>query len=981
MPLTSNVLYDSKRMRKEVWYLKFTNEVFTNYESYINKLSLYHQPIWECEATGKMNLTYEQALESERSEHDRAEFKFCQALRVHILNRIKFQTVRLDALVDDVYHYFKRHFVEGEIVQCTLNNYNYYARIIEVLPSQDVIRHPSTAWTAIRSNPTTNENQITNTTTINAAEIEDESTNVPRQPNGRLRFPDAFLHPAPETTTSIPSEQQQQHQQQESNPVVVRVDHCEMDNATKYKVQLIDEAGQPLENCTRIVEGSEVKREKSVYNRLNVQSFIRECAYKDNYFNAPWLLKTAIALAYDIDTRLPPHLQEAQDHAFDRTSKKRKITVQNKTPDEKEAEKRARKEESLLQKAKLKEEREKLREERKKQAAVKYPLEDLDLPIYRKDPNLNWMLVDMSPQKFDAKDAVIPYPSGGRPERPKPHYESPIPPELFDSFLSIWSFLTVFAEPLKCSAYSVDEFEKALFHDTHQPKATVLVEYNSCLLNVIISERKEDTANETINGDVMETYVEALEENESQSGSENDDDEDESSKKRRGSKLKDDNSTPATSAMPKVERGWRDKEHLRLSQKWDHKELRANYDHRGWETTLIGCLNDVATPDLIPNLDDLLRHLVPRTGSTAADREKQYPTLSITQKLDILSFLIDVVNESSLIKNYMEYCQEQLSEFRKQKVELNKESKALYTRRVEMDKRDKAETSEEEDNSEEESGNSGSDSNEDSDNNSDHSDGENIGRERRHRSRQEKLKQKQREREEKETQRRKMYAEQREVAKAKNQEQRIKASERRKLEEEEKILKKKEEHLEKSMRRYMTLRIRPLGKDRFHNRYIYLDNVGVANTHGSGRLYVNSPSDGDIQLMMERDYITDLPEQPWGYGGGRWFVKRLMLDQGFTEESAWLEHRMDELSTSHASEYRGWWKYYSDPEEIQQLLSWLNPKGIREHKLKNELLKQQNNIIESIKKRANALVKNESVAKRATRTKSASSDSWSAKSK
>lgn len=28
-------------------------------------------------------------------------------------------------------------------------------------------------------------------------------------------------------------------------------------------------------------------------------------------------------------------------------------------------------------------------------------------------------------------------------------------------------------------------------------------------------------------------------------------------------------------------------------------------------------------------------------------------------------------------RNYMDYCQEQLSEFRKQKVELNKESKSL----------------------------------------------------------------------------------------------------------------------------------------------------------------------------------------------------------------------------------------------------------------------------------------------------------------
>jgi bromodomain adjacent to zinc finger domain protein 1A len=165
--------------------------------------------------------------------------------------------------------------------------------------------------------------------------------------------------------------------------------------------------------------------------------------------------------------------------------------------------------------------------------------------------------------------------------------------------------------------------------------------------------------------------------------------------------------------------------------------------------------------------------------------------------------------------------------------------------------------------------------------------------------------------------RKKQYAEQREVAKAKNQEQRIKASERRKLEEEEHSLRKKEVHLENSMRRYMTLRIRPLGVDRFYNRYIYLDNVGVANTCGSGRLYVQSPSDGDIQMMMERDYMKDLPEQACGYGGGRWFIIKLMQEQGCKEESAWLGRRMDELNTGHASEYRGWWKYYSDPEEVR----------------------------------------------------------------
>ncbi|KAL7313252.1 hypothetical protein PS15m_007017 [Mucor circinelloides] len=741
----------------------------------------------------------------------------------------------------------------------------------------------------------------------------------------------------------------------------------------------MDEDGRPLEKLTRIVEGSTFIRDRQLFNPYNIQCFIRDCCYRENYVYSPWLIKPTTASMYGIETSLPPYLEKFQNQVFDIPSKRRRIINSNhhKTPDEKEAEKQARREETLLHKAKLKEERDRLRIERKKQAAVKYPVEDLDLPIYRKDPNNNWALIDMSPRIYVSRDGIIPYPSGGRSERPIPHHDSNIPAELFDTFLSTWAFLTVFAEPLKVTAYSVDEFEKALFHDTHQPKATVLVEYNACLLNVIIKERKDNTSNEIINGDASENYLESLEKSNDESDDEND-----GNSKQAGSKLK-----PESSQLPKIERGWRDKDHLRFAQKWDNKELRANYDRRGWETTLIGCINDIATPELLPSIDDLLRHLNPKLNSSAADREKQYPTLSIKQKLDILEFLVNVVNESTIIKNYMEYCQDQLTDFRKHKVELNKESKALAAKRIEMDKRDKLEKSEdnnEEDEGEESASDNSDNSNEDSDMESDSSETRLANRKRRQISRQEKLKQKQKAREEMEIQRKKQYAEQRQIAKAKNQEHRNRMSERRKLEEDERMIKRKEDHIEKNMRRYMTLRIRPLGKDRFNNRYIYLDNVGVSNTYGTGRLYVSSPTDIDIQMMMERDFDTsELPDRAWGYGGGQWFIIKLMKEQGFAEESEWLDKRMNELSTPYPSEYRGWWKYYSEPEEIEQLLSWLNPKGIREQKLKTELLKQQPNIMDSFRKRTNALAKEASPApeeatddtpspppKRSTRSKS-----------
>ncbi|KAI8993270.1 ATP-utilizing chromatin assembly and remodelling N-terminal-domain-containing protein [Pilobolus umbonatus] len=872
VPLMEAIPYDPKKKRKEVWYLRFTNEVFTNYEDYINKLTLYQQSIWECEVTGRQNLTYEQALESERGEVNRVEYRFSEALRKDMLLRIQFQTVQLEGLVDNIFNYYQNHYVIGEIVRCTLCNYDYYARILDIIPAQPY-------W----NNASTKQHQIPHSDSSGSISSMDEDHS--QRPNGRLRFPDAFL-------ISTPSEE---------TPVERDVDEIHIQ---RYKIQLLDNQGQPLESYDRIVDGDIIKRDPIIFNRRNIQNLIRECCYKDQYIGAPWKIKSDVSAAYNKTIKLPEEIPAPQEPSCSRKRKQKIFII--KTPDEKEAEKRARKEEQSLMKARMKEEKERQRQERKKQSAVKYPVEDLDLPIYRKDPNLNWILIDMSPHKYDNKSGHIPYPSGGRPPRPIPHQDDIIPPQLFDSFLSVWAFLTIFAEPLKISAYSIDDFQRALFHTSQQPKQTLLVEYMTGLLNVIISERKDDTMNDLINGDVMDNYVDArdgdvkvkmeetdmsLEKNEKHSNEE------------------------------KCKRHWRSKEMLRICHKWDTRELRANYDRRGWETALVGCLNDIATPDMIPDLDDLLLHLVPRMNTTASDRERQYPTLSLKQKLDILVFLVDTVNGSNLIKNYMEYCQEQLSELRKQKVEVNKESKALAMKRIELSKQCRNGAYERDEEVGEE--NEVEDENQDSENDTDSADSDHMSvssnrqlaaGEEKHQSRQ-KTKENQ-EKVETESSRKKEHAEQRVVTKTRGHELKQKLDQRRKIEEKEKLLRKKEEHIERCMHRYMTLRICPLGKDRFYNRYFYLDNVGVSNTSGSGRLYIHSPTDTDIEMMIEREYQGDIHEQPWGHGGGCWFIISLMREQGLMEESEWLERRMNELRSGNPTPYVGWWKYYDETDEV-----------------------------------------------------------------
>jgi hypothetical protein len=344
--------------------------------------------------------------------------------------------------------------------------------------------------------------------------------------------------------------------------------------------------------------------------------------------------------------------------------------------------KQARKQEHLRLKIQQKLEKERIREERKKQAAVKYPIEDLDLPIYRKDPYRHWALVDMTPtsyssgggqleqrqeqQQVSVSGVRIPYPCGGRGPHPQPHFPSPqYTDQHFESMLAIWSFLTVFSVPLELPTMTIETFESALLSTS--PPAVLIHSFVS-LLNVIIKERLQGTTSDIINGDQVEDY---LQDNESSSSDEQDDEDDEDDEKTTPAttprqtrqstrtKVETPKAAAATAAAALIEQqteeetfalGWRDPEPLRLCKDWDRKEIKADRTNKNWLVALIGCLNDVATPLLLPEIDGLLRHLIPRPHSTIAERDRQFASLDAGSRLLLLSFLVDATNETLIIK-------------------------------------------------------------------------------------------------------------------------------------------------------------------------------------------------------------------------------------------------------------------------------------------------------------------------------------------
>jgi hypothetical protein len=130
-------------------------------------------------------------------------------------------------------------------------------------------------------------------------------------------------------------------------------------------------------------------------------------------------------------------------------------------------------------------------------------------------------------------------------------------------------------------------------------------------------------------------------------------------------------------------------------------------------------------------------------------------------------------------------------------------------------------------------------------------------------------------------------------------------------------------------------RTRVLGLDRFWNRYYWLERnampyAGLPNSstadagYANGCIWVQGPDDierlGFIELSDEENqrycaaYLMTVPD-------------RKILEEGLTH-------------TFNARQ----WGFYDSPDNLDKLLAWLNPKGVREAKLRKELSNQRENI-------------------------------------
>ncbi|KJA26175.1 hypothetical protein HYPSUDRAFT_133617 [Hypholoma sublateritium FD-334 SS-4] len=854
---------------RHVFYLDQTGEIFETYEAYAARMSFYRLKQFQCEVTGKSGLDYFQAVESERQEARTLHSRFSEPLKPAVLKAVQWQVMgRLDHLVEAVYERFKDRYFPGEKVLVDLSGVKYYARVDKVYP------------------PKYNADPKARDAHMDASSSSALDEDPPHVIGGDLKVPskDAFANDDPTLyyywvhLTEL--ERDKSHEKGKSSAKVT-------DQDKRLVGSLIE------------VQCGMMGRDRLSFSKSILRRFIRDCVDRDAAVASPWTVKPPIAKRYGVDSIMPEETRQGveiikkgeidkrkkiwEDKEGPPNKKQRKMTAAQ----EDRAEKREREAHDKAEKQRLaKEEAERIAAEKKKKKPVRYPTEDLDIRIGDKDKKAGMRLT-----RPLANKACLPF--------------NDIP-GAFESFLMTWNFLVVYGQPLHLSVFSLDEFESAIRHTAIDQPCSLLAEIHSTLIynlrtvsfvrhSAVVSLLKQKEDLELASKPDISFFGISTDQ--------------------------------LVTAMADV------------GNNWERVPLRHAEGREGWEDALVGCLKDHATTSNFPKLQEILTKLLfaPYTASEYADSRAPTPTngsepmlnsisspyeryysLPPEDRVVILAFMSNLAISSKAVHAHMESCEEQLTALRKEKIEVNRMKKQFQEEMGILQGESKEETPAS-------TNGSGDDiimqeSSELSDASENGSESAPPGKKS---TRQKDLRVKAHTI---------AHSKEREAARAKQASQKQAMAEHRRLDEEVNKLERRLEGIEREFRKLLgAVRVKPLGRDRFYNRIWWFDGMGSASLvgsggialYGTGRLFIQGPSEFDLQLL-ERKAIEDHED----------------IDVRRKEEEG--EEGMLRSSD---------WAVYSELEEVEAFVSWLNNKGHREFALKAALTKWWAHVTGGIKKR------------------------------
>lgn len=128
-----------------VFQIRFTKEIFRDYQQYLNRINLYRQRLWNCKVSGKSNLTYEEALVSEKRAIEKVQ-QFPQELMAPMLTTIQYSMLPLRDLADKIALKLQECLFAGQELYGRKGNEVFLCRIIRTLHDSAGKKQYKIAW-------------------------------------------------------------------------------------------------------------------------------------------------------------------------------------------------------------------------------------------------------------------------------------------------------------------------------------------------------------------------------------------------------------------------------------------------------------------------------------------------------------------------------------------------------------------------------------------------------------------------------------------------------------------------------------------------------------------------------------------------------------------------------------------------------------------------------------------------------------------
>ncbi|EPQ60860.1 hypothetical protein GLOTRDRAFT_135465 [Gloeophyllum trabeum ATCC 11539] len=889
---------------KEVFYLRQTGEIFETYDEYASRMSFYKVKQFQCEVTGKSGLDYFQALESEHQEARTMHSRFPEPLKGPVLKAVQWQVMgRLDHLVEAVYDRFKDRYFNGEKVLVDFQGEKYSAKVIKVFPP--------TKYPPRGADEDTGEKRASTSASPSESSLSPVSDEEPVHvvaSDLKVSVKDSIVKDDP-------------------NMYVYRVQILEEEKSEKSKSAARDAMKSKMSGAIRDVQPSSLSRDRLAFSKSILRRFMRECVDRAPAVASPWTVKPSIAEKYGVSSIMPEETRKGVENLKNKEIEKRKKVWEDKEgpPSKKQkkpilgqednmraladaAERREQEaKEAAEKKAREEEEKAKKAEEKIKKKPIRYPTEDLDVRLGDKEKKAGMKIKRPVPSR-----TALPFGEDRH---------------TFEMFLMAWNFLVVYGQPLHLSSFTLDEFEHALQHPVADPACPLLGEIHSTLIYNL----------RTVPFVRHNAIMSLLDLKENIADGERPDD-----------RIEDSFGVPIATLVDAV---------ADVGNNWERVPLRATEGREGWEDALVGCLKDHADINKLPRLRAIFTQLLfspessrePSPSTSASPRaeatvtpltrpsrpRERYHALPPRDRIAILAYMCNLAVSSKAIHMHMESCEENLTALRKEKIEVNRTKKAYLE---EMEKLNAA--TNENDKATAANGTDGDavihESSELSDAPSDGGSDSGTASRRESKHRYQSL------------------ASARLKAKKKEEDRKHALAEHRRLDEEVNKLERRLEGIEREFRKLLgAIRVKPLGRDRFFNRIWWFDGMGSGSLlasggsvqYGTGRIFVQGPSEFDAEILGRRD-------------------EKDVLERRFEEEG---EEGMLGV---------GEWAVYNTIEEVDEFVAWLNPKGVRELALKNAFTKWWPHINPGIRKRMADLGANAKAveARRSSRSKVAATD-------